>query len=419
MKTTTFFVLLFLLVASLQSFALNYTITFSGTGASTTVGSVIVQNLTKGTSVTVPAGNVLNLIDATAVEQLNSNDEFICIYPNLKEGKSTLSFYAKQSGSTHINAFSPEGRKIAGITANLQTGVNSFQVSLPNGFYVIHISGNGYSYIAKMMNQSSLLSKPDLVYIGTEKPTTFSSQKSKSYTTGITAMTYATDDQLLYKAVSGNYSTIVADIPTGSKTINFGFVECHDADGNYYSVVAIGTQTWMAENLKTAKYQNSNAIPNVMDDTAWAILTTGGWCNYNNDTANEIKYGKLYNWFAVSDSRNIAPAGFHVPTDAELTTLTDYLGGDGVAGGKLKETGILNWASPNAGATNETGFSALPCGNRGGGPFTDIGYSISWWSSSQYNSDKAFYRIMSNTNSFVNRFSTWKTGGLTVRCVKD
>jgi uncharacterized protein (TIGR02145 family) len=416
MKTTTFFVLLFLLVASLQSFALNYTITFSGTGAITTVGSVIVQNLTKGTSVTVPAGNVLNLIDATAVEQVNSNDEFIRIYPNLTEGKSTLSFYSKQEGSTHINAFSAEGRKIAGITADLPTGVNSFQVSLPNGSYVIHVSGNGYSYTAKLMNQGSLLSNPGLLYIGAKKPATYNQQKSKSFVPGMTTMLYATDDQLLYKAVSGNYSTIVTNIPTGSKTTNFAFVDCHDADGNNYSVVKIGSQTWMAENLKTAKYQNSEAIPNVTDDNAWAILSTGAWCNYNNEAANDTKYGKLYNWSAVSDSRNIAPTGWHVATDADWTTLTDYLGD---AGGKLKETGTLNWTSPNTGATNESGFSALPGGMRGGGVFTSLSESVSWWSSSQYDSGRAWYRNIFYNYSRADRFSTWKTGGLSVRCIKD
>src|ERR1035437_2815170 len=204
---TFLFLMLFL---SLKSYALDYTIIFTGTGASTTIMSVIVQNLTKGTTVTVPVGNVLNLNDApNAVEQLNANDETIRVYLNLVEGKSTVSFFAKQAGSTQLNAFSIDGRKIAGITENLQTGINSFQLSLPKGSFAIQVVGNGYTYTAKMINQTGTVRKPEIAYIGTVKQATSNPQKSKSSTLGTTTMTYATGDQLLYKGTSGNYSTIV------------------------------------------------------------------------------------------------------------------------------------------------------------------------------------------------------------------
>jgi len=408
MKRTTLFVLSLLLVANLPCFASDYTITFTGVGASTTVDSVIVQNFTKKTMVTVPAGNVLNLINVlTADEQLNATDETIRVYANSEEGKSTLSFFAKQAGVTQINAFSLDGRKIAGITENLQTGVNSFQLSLPNGFFVIQVSGNGFSYTAKMMNQKASLSKPEITYTGTEKPLSSAQQKSKSSSPGTTTMIYTAGDELLYKAVSGNNSTIVTDIPTESKTTNFGFVDFTDADGNYYTSVTIGTQTWMAENLKTTHYRNGEAITNVTDNTAWAGLSTSAWCDYSNLPANGTKYGHLYNWYAVTDLRNIAPVGWHVPTHAEWTTLTTYLGGLSSAGDFMRKAG----------------FSALPGGTRDyDGTFEGTNAAM-WWSSTQEISFLAIGRFV-----FCNDYYDYgeegvyyvpKATGFSVRCVKD
>jgi uncharacterized protein (TIGR02145 family) len=142
----------------------------------------------------------------------------------------------------------------------------------------------------------------------------------------------------------------------------------------------------MAENLRTTKYSDSTEIPNVTDNTAWEALTTGAYCNYNNTTSADTiaTYGRLYNWYAATDSRNIAPAGWHVPTDAEWTTLTTYLGGESVAGGKMKETGITHWISPNTGATNESGFSATPAGILTLlDMFSGLGYGVLYWSSTQ------------------------------------
>src|ERR1035437_9005989 len=200
---------------SVKTVALNYTITFTGTGASTTVGSVIVQNLTKGTTVTVPAGNVLNLSDApNAVGQVSANDETIRVYPASVGGKSIVSFFAKQAGSTQLSVFSLDGRKVAGISTDLQAGSNTFELSLPRGVFVIQVTGNEYAYTAKLLNQTGTQGKPGIAYTGTEKPATSSPQKSKSSTLGTTTMAYTAGDQLLYKATSGTYNAIVTDVPT-------------------------------------------------------------------------------------------------------------------------------------------------------------------------------------------------------------
>lgn len=419
-------VLFLMLFVTLKTYALDYTITFTGTGASTTVSSVIVQNLTQGTIVTVPTGNDLNLSDApNAVELLNEDDETIRIYPDAVEGKFTVSFFAKQAGSTQLNAFSIDGRKIAGITENLQIGINSFQLSLPKGSFVIQVVGNGYAYTGKMINQTGTVRKPEISHNGTVKPTTYNPQKSKKSAPSITTMTYITGDQLLYKGISGNYNTIVTDVPTSSKTINFDFVTCTDADGNNYTTVTIGTQTWMVENLKTTKYSDGTAIPMVTDNSAWFNLSTPAYCWYNNDEAtNKNTYGALYNRSAVNTSK-LAPAGWHVPTDTEWTTLTTYLGGESVAGGKLKEIGTDNWSSPNIGATNVSGFSALPGGGRGdsGGRFFRIGNYGAWWSTTEYDTSNPWIRVLDNYSSSLSRCTNnlygYGTNGFSVRCVKD
>jgi uncharacterized protein (TIGR02145 family) len=193
-----------------------------------------------------------------------------------------------------------------------------------------------------------------------------------------------------------------------------------DIDGNVYTSVTIGNQVWMAENLKTTKYNDGTAIPLVADDKAWEALTTPAYCWYNNDaTANKKTYGALYNWYTVN-TKKLCPTGWHVPSDAEWTTLTTNLGGESVAGGKLKETGTTHWQSPNMGATNETGFTALPGGYRNNyGPYNDIGYYGYWWSATEANATYAWYRHLSYANSYVYRNYFNKHYGFSVRCLRD
>jgi|GEM_PF-1225658 len=194
-----------------------------------------------------------------------------------------------------------------------------------------------------------------------------------------------------------------------------------DLDGNIYHSKTIGTQIWMLENLKTTKYRNGDLIPNVSSNRDWAILTTGAYCDYNNDSSNSDKYGRLYNWFAANDSRNLAPEGWHVATDAEWTILTDLLGGESVAGGKLKEVGTAHWGSPNNGATNEVEFTALPGGYRANFEAYIGLYSIgSWWTSTASSASEGWARGIFNEAVNVDRGGYYeKKMGFSVRCVKD
>ncbi len=193
-----------------------------------------------------------------------------------------------------------------------------------------------------------------------------------------------------------------------------------DVDGNVYTTVTIGTQVWMAENLKTSKYRNGDPIPTNLSNSAWGSTTTGACAIYNNDAGNNTTYGKLYNWYAVADSRNLCPVGWHVPTDGEWTTLENYLGGSGVAGGKLKSTSIL-WSTPNTGATNESGFSGLPGGNRdANGIYYYIGLYGYWWSSTEFSTPDAWSRSLyyNGGNSYRGNFGI-KQDGFRVRCLRD
>ncbi len=194
-----------------------------------------------------------------------------------------------------------------------------------------------------------------------------------------------------------------------------------DIDGNVYHTITNCNQTWTKTNLNVSKYRNGDIIPQVTDATQWETLTTGAWCYYNNDPANGVIYGKLYNWYAISDIRGIAPTGYHIPSDTEWTTLTNCLGGQALSGGKMKETGTIHWISPNTSADNSSDFSGLP-GGYNYGNFNDIGSRGFWWSSSEFitqNESYGFYRALYFNYGATDSSYTFKTTGYSVRCIKD
>ena len=202
-----------------------------------------------------------------------------------------------------------------------------------------------------------------------------------------------------------------------------------DALTNNLNTIKIGTQTWTTKNLDVTTYRNGDAIPQVQDANAWANLRTGAWCYYENKTRKGRTYGKLYNWFAVNDPRGLAPKGYHIPTEAEWRTLTTYLGGDPIAGAKMKEAGTSHWLRLNTGATNSSGFTGLPGGYRGGSVYVKIGllaggfYGIgdqgNWWSSSEHDTGSARYRTMKGYSEVVGWSWNDKHFGLSVRCLRD
>lgn len=193
-----------------------------------------------------------------------------------------------------------------------------------------------------------------------------------------------------------------------------------DIDGNVYKTVTIGSQVWMAENLKVKHYRNGSLIPQVTDNTEWGNLTSGAWCYLDNDAANAGIYGLLYNWFAVNDLHNLAPTGWHIPSDAEVAVLVNYLGGVDVAGDKLKETGTVHWIAPNQGASNSSGFSALGSGYRTyTGTYQEKNYSSSYWNSIEFNEFNGDFWSLSSGMANVYSNSYFKVAGMSIRCIKD
>ncbi len=194
-----------------------------------------------------------------------------------------------------------------------------------------------------------------------------------------------------------------------------------DIDGNVYQTVKIGDQWWMAENLKVTRYRNGDPIPHVTVDSIWKDLTTGAYCNKEYVIDYLDTYGCLYNWYAVNDDREIAPTSWHVASDSDWQVLVDFLGGYDTAGGKLKETGTEHWSSPNSGATNESGFTALPAGYRLGsaGQYSYSGLHAQFWTSTAYDSTSAWYRSLFHNSTLVGQSAYNLDWGLSVRCVKD
>ncbi len=245
--------------------------------------------------------------------------------------------------------------------------------------------------------------------------TTNNGTGSGSFTSNMTSLTkLATYYVRAYATNSAGtgYGDVVS-FKAGTDTVS-------DVQGNVYETVIIGTQWWMAENLKVTKYRNGDDIPEVTDGTTWAGLSTGAYCVYDNDTDNVATYGRLYNWFVIDDSRNVAPTGWHVPSWAEIQTLYNYLGGKLVAGGKLKEAGTTHWVSPNDGATNETGFTGLPGGARDNdGSFIYMYNYGDFWSTTEFDSPRSWLLSLWTGYDGVYDYAYSKQAGFSVRCVKD
>lgn len=230
----------------------------------------------------------------------------------------------------------------------------------------------------------------------------------RSYAHNISGTTYG--NEISFTTTSSNALLFNPNLTYGTLA---------DIEGNVYKTIPIGSQVWMAENLKTTKLNDGTAIPLITDNNVWNNLSTSGYSWYNNDsTSNKNIYGALYNGYTVKTGK-LCPTGWHVPTDAEWLILTTYLGGESVAGDKLKEIGTTHWSSSNAGVTNITGFTAVPGGLRGYGPFYSKGDYGCWWTTSEINTDYSLYRYMNYGDKSVMKNNYMMRTGLSVRCLRD
>jgi len=235
---------------------------------------------------------------------------------------------------------------------------------------------------------------------------------SVNISTDLSGLTPGTTYHFRIKATNELGTTYSDDMPFKTYVVA-------DADNNMYHSVTIGTQTWMQENLRTTLYNDNSSIPLVTDKTEWKNLSSAGYCWYDNDgDSYKSAYGALYNWYTVNTGK-LCPSGWHVPTNAEWITLANYLGGESVAGDKLKEAGSDYWGDLNTG-TNETGFTALPGGYRTEeGIFTNIGINAQFWSASSLLPTSSYSVILYNNARNISRAGTTNVYGLSVRCIKD
>jgi uncharacterized protein (TIGR02145 family) len=266
-----------------------------------------------------------------------------------------------------------------------------------------------------------------IVWSTMPNPTTANNSKndstgSENYTCKLTGLTPNTTYYVRAFAINSEgtaYGDEISFISAFHLNPNLSYGSITDQDGNTYATIVIGTQEWMAENLRTSKYRNGDPIPNVIDQQQYSGLTSGAWSHYDNNSQYETPYGKLYNWYAVTDTRNICPVGWHEPTYADWTVLTNYLNEE-TGGRKMKSVGEDYWTTSNAGETNESGFSALPGGERShGGEFVTFGKFGSWWTTDVNAANNPFLRYLDYQNNGINVVTSTKKEGLSVRCLKD
>jgi len=346
MKGILFLILIF---CALETNAQNYLISFAGTGESITVTSVNVENLTTGTTKTLSGDDILRLTMSTGVQLTESDPKAeLTIYPNPMTDKSRLLISAPESGDAIISIYDITGRCLTHHKSRLDYSINEFSLSgLKMGIHIVNVKGNSYQYSGKLISHGQSNNTASIEKVSNNA---VSNKAAENFLKGPSAtidMEYTSGDRLKFSGISGDYTTVISDIPEGDKTITFNFIACTDGDGNSYPVVEIssgtkGPQVWMAENLKTTTYSTGSTIPLVTDPTAWHDLTSPGYSWYNNDeTINKDIHGALYNWFAVG-AGDLCPTGWHVPSQEEWTTLADNIGGLDVAGGKLKESGLTH-----------------------------------------------------------------------------
>jgi uncharacterized protein (TIGR02145 family) len=238
-----------------------------------------------------------------------------------------------------------------------------------------------------------------------------------SFTSSITGLTAGTTYHVRAYARNSTGIAYGSDVSFTSLIDFTGTI--NDVDGNVYNTMTIGSQVWMVENLKATKYNNGIAIPNVTATSAWSILSTPSYCWYKNDVNYKNSYGALYNFYAINTGK-LCPIGWHVNSDAEWTQLETYLGGSTIAVGKLKETGLTHWASPNTGATNESGFNGLPGGRRyRDGTFDYMTFYGFWWTSTTLGTNDAWERHLSYDKPSAFSFDSRLENGYSVRCIKD
>ncbi len=434
MKTTAILSILMLSSVILCSQTLN--MTFKAAGAATKVDSVKATNLRTTETITLPGSDTLVLNVNTGIVNLNDINRNGCIFPNPFAGKTTFLAYVGTAQNVTVEVYNLSGQSVARTKAQVQPGSVAFSLLLSKvGVYMIRLTTDEGTTGFKAVCTESIGGGNQILYTGTDALP----QKQALKGTVIFNLGYKLGDVLLYRCRSGDYTTIITDSPTASTAYLCEFVLCRDPDGKNYAVVNIGTQTWMAENLAwlpavSAASKGSDSLKYYYvygyDDS---IVSSA------KNTVNYKRYGALYNWAAAMNApgkrsaalrrtQDVCPAGWHLPYDEDWklleTTLgmsrhdadSIYLRNSGEVGKKLKST--PGWIT-GANCSNSSGFTALPGGYRNTHwNFQSLERNSLFWSASQSDT-LAWYRNLDEQDTGVYRFSTLKSHGFSVRCIKD
>lgn len=422
MKNCRLFLVAFVFI-SMSVFADGYQLSFTASGAGTTVDQVEVQNLATGTKITLSGSDVLQLGGTVnSVKSINADNglELKIRYNSNLTGLSA-ELILENAEKVNMTVFDLAGREITRNEFNLTPGSHSFDMKgFKQGAYLLSVSTSKSNQIAKFI-ANSVDQTPSVSLVSTYER----SQKApifKSKSAVILLEDYWEGDRILLKATSGNHKRIVVVQPDKNMTVDFKFIECVDNEGNHYAVTQIGSLYWMAESLKTTKYNNGDAIgttatPNL--DISAEPAPKYQWA-YDGNEANVQIYGRLYTWYVPDDARGVNPLGWYVPSDLEWTEMNNLLGGSGVAGIALKDVGTTLWNAPNF-ATNETGFCGLPGGRRTPDGIFDRINEYGWFLESTGNTSNPANqrgRRLSFDLDAVGRYNVSKIQAGYIRCVK-
>jgi uncharacterized protein (TIGR02145 family) len=431
--------LCFCLNLSAQMVTVTFTAKFEGVRVQ--LDSIYIQNLTQPGSKTLYYPDTVLVLGPSSVASHSSPNEFHVSpnVPNPFTGETVFDVYLEREEELSLKVFSLTGHELTHFHGKMPAGKHSFTF-FPG-------AENVYVLMAETKTHRTFMKMICVEAHGASWRLEHTSYATAGYSNRATDDFFVWDmgDNLRFTGFSTLDSVTVGtqsieNDPIFDLTLSFFIfrgISCveepyvTDPDGNVYRTVKIGSQCWMAENLKASKYSDFSSIPTVADYNAWSALTTPAhyWFNdgdYTGDSAMYVEiYGMLYNWYAVNTTtngnKNICPPGWHVPSHTEWLTLVNSLGGTAVAGGKLKERSFFYWNNPNTGATNQTGFSAISAGFRNpDGNFTDyIGTNGHWWSTSEYSATNGLFMGLGHATGSALISNMNKKSGFAVRCVKD
>lgn len=422
-------------LSAINLYSQDYEIHFVGSGSSTSVGTVNVENLSKSTSISLKGSDVLHLKNTisgiTPLEASTGNK--LKVYPNPVDENCQFEFTLNNPGNVSIDLSEISGKNLLQSKIKLPTGNHVFQLDgLNSGVYSISLITEEFSTSAKLICRATKTLGSLKVNLLNSSESGIQSEKAKTSVLKKAAMEsvmqYSAGDLLKFTGSSGIYTTIVMDVPTSSKTVTFKFVPCTDADNRNYPVVQIGKQIWMAENLAYLPKVSPATEGSDKIQFYYVYGYNGSDVKAAKATVNYTKYGVLYNWAAAmngaassntnpSGVKGICPEGWHLPSDAEWTELENAIGGSGVAGSKLKSKS--GWIADNKNS-DEFGFNALPAGHRYyGSTFFGNGSNASFWTATKKDAVYGYSRSIDYNYDDIEHSESIEDNGFSIRCIKD